>query len=146
MDILKLLIDLVAASVGAAGFGLLFRVEGKKLLPGALIGGLGYLVYDIVTVLSASPIFGVFAAGLFIGILTDLSAHFFRTPSVVFATMGIIPLVPGYGMFHTMELFVQGDSAGGLAACMETLLIAGALAMSLGFATVFSRLLRQKKA
>ena len=146
MDIAKLFLDFIAASFGAAGFGLLFRVEGRNLLPGAVIGGLGYLVYDVVTALSASPVFGAFAAGLLIGLLTDISARLFKTPSVVFATMGIIPLVPGYGMFHTMELFVQGDSASGLSACMETLLIAGALAMSLGFSTVFSRLLRQKKA
>ena len=146
MELHKLLLDFIAAAIGAAGFGLLFKVEAKKLLPGALIGGLGYLIYDLVTYATASSTFGAFAAGLLIGLLTDISARLFKTPSVVFATMGIIPLVPGYGMYHTMELFVLGDPTGGLSACMETLLMAGALAMALGFSTVFTRLLRQKKA
>ncbi len=145
MNIPKLLICFLASCVGSAGFGLLFKVEKRTLPPGALIGGCSFLAYDLLVLSGYSPVLGAFAGGLVIGILSDVTARLFRTPSVVFATMGLIPLVPGYNLFQTMELFVQGDSAGGLAACMETLLIAGALALSLGFSTVLTRLIRKKR-
>ena len=101
MTIGRILFDLVVAGVATAGFALLFRTEAKSLLPSAILGGVGYVVYD--------------------------------------ATMGVIPLVPGYGLYRTMEYMVQTDYMQALAAGMETALVAGAIALSLGFSTVVAR-------
>ena len=60
--------------------------------------------------------------------------------------MGVIPIVPGYGLYQTMEYMVQSDYSSALAIGMETLLVAGAIAMSLGFTTVFARAMLRRHA
>ena len=59
--------------------------------------------------------------------------------SVIDALRRVIPLVPGYGLYRTMEYMVQTDYMQALAAGMETALVAGAIALSLGFSTVVAR-------
>ena len=76
----------------------------------------------------------------------ELAARLLKGPTIVFATMGVIPIVPGYGLYQTMEYMVQSDYSSALAIGMETLLVAGAIAMSLGFTTVFARAMLRRHA
>ena len=46
MTLGRIFFDLIVSGVATAGFALLFRTETRSLLPGALIGGVGYIVYD----------------------------------------------------------------------------------------------------
>ena len=54
MTIGRILFDLVVAGVATAGFALLFRTEAKSLLPSAILGGVGYVVYDALLLGSAA--------------------------------------------------------------------------------------------
>ncbi len=105
MTIARILFDLVVAGIATAGFGLLFRTEGKSLLPCALIGGAGYIVYDWIVLEFASAPVAAFLSCLLVGLIAEAAARILKGPTIVFATMGIIPMVPGYGMYRTMEAF-----------------------------------------
>lgn len=139
MTFTKALFDLIVAGIATAGFGLLFRAETKSLAPGALIGGIGYVLYDALVLAFGSTAVAAFAAGVLVGAASEAAARVLKSPTIVFATMGIIPLVPGYGLYRTMEYVVGADYTRALASGMETLLVAGAIAMSLGFSTVIAR-------
>ena len=145
MTIARILFDLVVAGIATAGFGLLFRTEGKSLLPCAVIGGAGYIVYDWIVLEFASAPVAAFISCLLVGLIAEAAARILKGPTIVFATMGIIPMVPGYGMYRTMEAVVQGDYEKGIAVGMETIMVAGAIALSLGFATVIARRLIRKR-
>ena len=86
----------------------------------------------------AAPV-AAFVAGVLVGISAEITARLRKGPAIVYATMGVIPLVPGYGLYRTMEYMVQTDYMQALAAGMETALVAGAIALSLGFSTVVAR-------
>ena len=43
MTLGRIFFDLIVSGVATAGFALLFRTEMRSLLPGALIGGVGYI-------------------------------------------------------------------------------------------------------
>ena len=135
MSMGRILFDLVVAGIATAGFALLFRTEPKSLLSSAILGGVGYIVYDALLLSSGSA----FVAGVLVGISAEITARLRKGPAIVYATMGVIPLVPGYGLYRTMEYMVQADYVQALSAGMETLLVAGAIAMSLGFSTVVAR-------
>lgn len=139
MTLGRILFDLVVAGIATAGFGLLFRTEHRSLLPGAIIGGIGYLVYDAILLGTGSTTAAAFAAGVLIGLAAEGTARVLKSPAIVYATMGVIPLVPGYGLYRTMEYMVQTDYTRALSAGMETVLVAGAIATSLGFSTVIAR-------
>ena len=145
MTIARILFDLVIAGIATAGFGLLFRTEGKSLLPCAVIGGLGYIVYDWIVLEYASAPVAAFISCLLVGLIAEVAARVLKGPTIVFATMGIIPMVPGYGMYRTMEAVVQADYERATAVGMETILVAGAIALSLGFATVVARRLLSRR-
>ena len=68
MTIGRILFDLVVAGVATAGFALLFRTEAKSLLPSAILGGVGYVVYDALLLgLDSAPV-AAFVAGVLVGI------------------------------------------------------------------------------
>lgn len=146
MTLGRIFFDLIVSGVATAGFALLFRTETRSLLPGALIGGVGYIVYDALALSSGSTLLAAFFACLLIGAISELAARLLKGPTIVFATMGVIPIVPGYGLYQTMEYMVQSDYSSALAIGMETLLVAGAIAMSLGFTTVFARAMLRRHA
>ena len=139
MSMGRILFDLVVAGIATAGFALLFRTEPKSLLPSSILGGVGYIVYDALLLSSGSAFVAAFVAGVLVGISAEITARLRKGPAIVYATMGVIPLVPGYGLYRTMEYMVQADYVQALSAGMETLLVAGAIAMSLGFSTVVAR-------
>ena len=145
MTLGKFLFDLVVAGLATAGFGLMFRAQGKSLLPGAVIGGVGYVVYDWIVLCGGSATVGSFVGALVVGVMAELAARLLKGPTVVFANMGVIPLVPGYGLFHTMEYIVKADYINATAVGFETLMIAGAIAAAVGFSNVMARrLLRMR--
>ena len=96
-------------------------------------------MYDALLLgLDSAPV-AAFVAGVLVGISAEITARLRKGPAIVYATMGVIPLVPGYGLYRTMEYMVQTDYMQALAAGMETALVAGAIALSLGFSTVVAR-------
>ena len=98
MTLGRIFFDLIVSGVATAGFALLFRTETRSLLPGALIGGVGYIVYDALALSSGSTVLAAFFACLLIGAISELAARLLKGPTIVFATMGVIPIVPGYGL------------------------------------------------
>lgn len=135
----KLLIDFFAAGLGSIGFGAMFKAQNRSLLPGGIIGGLGYVLYDLCGMFSLNPVFAAFLAALFVGVLGEILARALKTPALVFHTIGVIALVPGYGIYATMLSFVEGNNELALTKGVETLLVAAAIAVALGIASSLTR-------
>lgn len=135
----EILYCFAAAAVATAGFGMMFRTQHKSLLPGAIIGGIGYVLYELIVRGYGSAAVASFAAALFVGLASELTARLLKGPAIVFATAGIIPLVPGAWLYRTMLHIVNADYSNAIAVGLETIMIAGAIAMALGFSTVVAR-------
>ena len=75
MTLGRIFFDLIVSGVATAGFALLFRTETRSLLPGALIGGVGYIVYDALALSSGSTVLAAFFACLLIGAISELAAR-----------------------------------------------------------------------
>ena len=46
MTMERVLYFLLSAGLATAGFGMMFRTQYKSLLPGAIIGGIGYVLRE----------------------------------------------------------------------------------------------------
>ena len=91
-------IQLVAAFVGTVGFSALFGAPRRYYLYCGLAGMAGWAVYLLVA-MSHSVVGAAFFAALAVAAISHIMAKICRCPVTVFLICGIIPLVPGGGIF-----------------------------------------------
>ena len=128
-------IELAVAFISTLAFAVVFNVPVRYLVPGALAGTTGWLIFR--------SLGGTNFAAVGIGLLAEGGARVFHVPVLVIAVPGIIPLVPGVGAYSTMLALVKGDFIGTLTKGTETLFAAGAIAVGIALATVPLRLVRR---
>ena len=96
----------------AAGIGMVARAVCLLLSD---MGGISQLV--LATVVTAT--------------LVEIFARVLKTPTSVLLVIGVIPLVPGGGIYYAMEYCIQGEMDLFLDTTAHTLAIAGALALGI---------------
>lgn len=129
------------AGLATAGFAAMFNLRGRDLPLAAAGGALGWAVAAPLQAAGASQAAAYCAASIAIGIYAEIIAAIQRRPASVYIACGIIPLVPGGGMYYTMLEYVRGNSMNGLATAFATLMAAGAIAVGLAVSSAVSRLL-----
>ena len=134
-----MLIELTLAFITTLAFAVVFNVPVRYLLPGALAGTIGWLIFKSLGGTNTA----IFFAAVGIGVFAEAGARMFRVPVIIIAVPGILPLVPGAGAYSTMLALVKGDYMGALTNGTATLFAAGAIAVGIAIATVPMRLVRK---
>lgn len=126
--------QLAAAAVGSVAFALLFGVPRKYYPYCAAIGAVGWGIYcALVQVIS--PALATFAATVAVILLSRFCAIKERCPVTIFLISGIIPLVPGAGIYWTAYYIVTNEL--GLAVQNGFTAVKAAMAIVLGIVCVF---------
>ena len=117
----------------------IFNVKDKKIIfISALGGGLGWLAY-----LLAAPMESVvmqnLVAAITVALFSEFMSRIFKTPSTVFLVVGVLPMVPGGGIYYTMEYGVQGNTEMFINKGLETIAVAGAIAIGVSIASAIFR-------
>ena len=128
-------IQLVAAFVGTVGFSVLFGAPRRYYLYCGLAGMAGWAVYLLVA-MGHSVVGAAFFAALTVAAISHVMARLCRCPVTVFLICGIIPLVPGGGIFWTAYYIVTEQlrmaAATGFVALKVTIAIAGGIILASG--------------
>ncbi|MFQ3648318.1 MAG: threonine/serine exporter family protein [Anaerolineae bacterium] len=96
MTILDILLDAVLSALVALGFGLLFNVPRRLLLPVLGGGALGHsLRLALLTIFPGSLALSTLIACVVVGTYSQLMAIRYRSPAMIFQVTGAIPMVPG---------------------------------------------------
>lgn len=124
-----MIIRTVSAFLAVVFFGLLLELPKKRLLDAGLVGGCAWLAYLLVEQVS-SNIMAAFVSTLAVAFISHIFARIRKAPVTVFLVAGILPAVPGASIYRSVYYVIQDN--GGLATyyLMETLQIAGAIAMA----------------
>lgn len=118
------------AALACAGFCILYNVPiGPGLALCCLGGGLGWLVYLPAASLSGSDLVGYFAAGLAISLYSEIMARIRRCPVTGYLLVSFFPLVPGAGLYYTLDYFIRSETAAAVSKGTHTLAIAVCLAV-----------------
>ena len=133
------------AGIATGGFAVLFNLRGKDLPLVAAGGALGWAVAMPVQAATGSQAVSYLLASMVIGVYAELVAAIRRRPASIYIACGIIPLVPGGGMYYTMLEYVRGNNWNGLSTGLATLLAAGAIAVGLAVSSAASRLLSLRR-
>ncbi len=128
----KLVCACIAAS-GAAGFSCFYMNTAlRDILYGAFTGSAGWLVFKLTG--------SYFFASLTVGIVSIITTWITHRPATVFMLPGLLPLVPGGGMFYTMRHAVQGSMKLSASTGFETLTAAGAIAFGIALASSLQKI------
>jgi uncharacterized membrane protein YjjB (DUF3815 family) len=131
------------AFLAILGFSIRGNLKGVKILFTSLAGGLCWAFYLISLYYNRSVLFSVFIAIILVCIYCEIVAPRLRTPVSVFVTCAIIPLVPGRGLFQSMQFYIAGNNVQASKSILETLLIAGTISIAIALVSSVTNLLNK---
>ncbi|OON99480.1 MAG: hypothetical protein ATN35_12350 [Epulopiscium sp. Nele67-Bin004] len=122
--------------VATGTFCVIFNVPKKYILNGATIGAVGWTVYVIMArYMSFGDVFASFVASLIISVWSYILSKRKFAPITLFLIPGIIPLVPGVGMYRTAYYMIFKEYANALESAMTSFQVSGVIAASITLAT-----------
>jgi uncharacterized membrane protein YjjB (DUF3815 family) len=142
MDILG---QLVTSFVATAAFGVIFNAPKETLIRCGLVGMGGWLIYYVTEDYTGNAILATLGATIFIGVVSQELAKFYKTPVIIFSVAGIIPLVPGGLAYDTMRKFVESDYYTAVALGAKVTMLSGSIAFGLVFSEVINQLIRKAR-
>ena len=102
----QLVAQFFIAGAGTLSFAILFACPRRSLPTCALVGAMGWFVYELCVMLGLDTAAASLLAVIPLTILTRVFAILQKTPVTVFLLSGIFPLVPGAGIYYTAYYFV----------------------------------------
>jgi len=132
--------------VGCIGFSILFNIHGPGGLLCALGGMLGWAVYCLVLKICGGDIAAYFWAALAASVYSEIMARLRRYPAISYLVVSVFPLIPGAGVYYTMNHAVQGDMEQFATQGMHTAAIAGIMAVGILLGSTVFRMYSDWKA
>jgi uncharacterized membrane protein YjjB (DUF3815 family) len=140
-----MILNCLYAFLSSIGFGVLFNIRGKNLIIASIGGALGWFTYLLSGKLQPSGVFSLFLAAMVVSIFSEIMARVYKTPVTLFLLCGIIPLVPGGGMYFATLEAVKGNLDISLSKGIQTLFSAGAIAIGIVFVSSISTIFKKIK-
>ena len=135
-----------AVFVGCCGFCILFNVHGRGLVL-CIIGGVAaWMVYLLCGALGCDVYAANLFAAVFAALYAEIMARVRKCPATPYLVIATIPMLPGAGVYYTMSLGLEGSMMASVAKGLQTIGIAGSLAVGiLLVSTVFRLIGRQSE-
>lgn len=125
----------IFAALATGGFSIFFNVE-RKILPFAsVVGGIGWLIFVEGSLKFENPLIFSFIPAAFVSLSAEFLARKLKQPAIIIVIPGILPLVPGLGLYNTVYYIIQkqyeqATTAGTRAVIMSVGIALGILVMS----------------
>ena len=127
----SLLIELIACFISCLGFSILYNIHGPGILICAF-GGIGtWLTYRMTAYLGSSDILAYFWGTAFAALYAELMARIRKYPAISYLHIAAFPLIPGAGVYYTMNYAVQSKMDQFVDQGLRTLSIAGVMAVGI---------------
>lgn len=132
--------------IATVGFGVLFQAPRHTLATSGFIGAIGWLVfYYMRSFLGYDSFYANLCATIVLSLLSELAARVFKQPATVYVIPGIIPIVPGLGMYKGMAQMIENHYEQGVSILLTAGMDAAAIALGMMFIASFFRVLKLSK-
>ena len=128
---MELFLQFIYAFAATAGFCFIFNVPRRHMIAASLVGAFGWLLFQYLLMTGSSNVTACFLGSCLVALLSDIFSRVFKDASTLFIIPGILPLVPGAGMYNTMLAFLEHNVDRTAAVGTETLMMAGSIAVAL---------------
>ena len=134
----------IAVFVGCCGFCILFNVHGRGCVL-CIIGGVAtWMLYLLWGALGCDIYAANLFAALFAALYAEVMARVRKCPSMPYLVITILPLLPGAGVYYTMSLGLEGNMMDAVAKGLETIGVAGSLAVGILLVSSVFRILNRR--
>ena len=134
----------VAVFVGCCGFCILFNVHGRGLVLCIIGGAAAWMVYLLCGALGCDVYAANLFAAVFAALYAEIMARVRKCPATPYLVIATIPMLPGAGVYYTMSLGLEGSMMASVAKGLQTIGIAGSLAVGILLASTVFRLIGRR--
>lgn len=127
------------STLATIGFSIYFNVPKSALILSGLTGGIGWSLYYVLINSTNNDILSNFIAAIVVAWISEILARKLKHPAILFVIPGIIPLVPGLGMYNTMLYLAQSNYELAIAKGANVLFVGGAISLGVLVVTSLSR-------
>lgn len=104
-----MIIKVIGAFLAILCFAIMLETPKKYIVFAGIVGAVGWFVFLFAGKMGASEVFATFLSALTIAFISHVFARVFKTPVTGFLIAGILPTVPGAGMYHIGYYLFQRD-------------------------------------
>ena len=135
-----LLITCLGSLLGCTGFSILFNIHGPGGILCALGGVVTWVVFELVIRGGGNEMAAYFLGSFFAAVYAEVMARVRKYPAISYLVVSLFPLIPGAGIYYTMNYAVHGNMERFAAQGMHTAAIAGVIAVGVLLVTTIVRL------
>ncbi len=133
----------IAAFFASFFFAILYNVRGRLLIYSSVCGMLGKIVFDMLG--DQGMVVQFLVPTMVMCVYAEIFARLCKAPVMVIIIVGILPIVPGAGVYNTIDSLLNSQMSSFYMYGINTLLSAGAMALGLVLVSSFARLLKMIK-
>lgn len=128
----EILSNLFCSFAGTIGFAIMYNVPKKYYIGCGVTGMAGWIVYLLVSGMNyVSAAVGSFFGAFIVVLISRMLSVKMRCPITIFLISGILPLVPGAGIYNTVYYIVTNQLTQAPLKGIESLKIAFAIVMGI---------------
>lgn len=126
-----MIMKVMGAFLAVCSFSILLEIPKRLVLFSGLTGGVGWFLYLYMEKRFSSVILVAFVSAVAVALLSNIFARLLKAPASVFLVAGILPSVPGGSIYRSVYFLIANDLEKSEYYFLETLQIAGAIAMAI---------------
>lgn len=139
-----MLIQIMGAFLGIISVSVIYGIHRKFFMYCGLCGGIGWMIFLVLNRYVQEDAICIFWATLAVAWIAHIFARMLKAPVTLFLIPGILPLVPGIGMYRSVYnlIMVSNEMAGYY--LTETLKAAGCIALAIFTMDTIFRLINHR--
>lgn len=126
-----MIVQIVSAFFAVFMFTMLLEIPKQYIPYAAASGAIGWWVYLLVLDRENSSMAAAFLSTMVVALLSHMLARLKKAPVSVFLVSGILPAVPGAAIYRSVYFLIHNFPLPATNYLLETLQIAGAIAMAI---------------
>lgn len=138
--------ECIPCIIGCIGFSIIFNIHGPGMLLCAFGGLLTWAAYRLSLSISYSDITACFWACVVAAVYAEVMARIRKYPAIGYLLVSIFPLLPGAGVYYTMNYAVKGNMELFAEKGMHTISVAGVMAVAILLVSTIVRMWTDWKA
>lgn len=126
-----MIIEVIGAFIAIMAFAVMLETPRKYLKYAGMVGAVGWLAYLVALELGTTEVLATFVSSVTVTIVSHIFARILKVPVTVFLVAGILPTVPGAGMYRVVYSIITGANDMTSRYLVLTLEMAAAIALGI---------------
>ena len=138
-------LGIIGIFIAIFAFSFLLETPRQYVVSAGITGAVGGAVYLVCIHYNMNIVLASFLSALAAAVLSHIFARIVKAPVTVFLIAGILPTVPGSGMYRIVYHMIEGSQSRTLYYLIQTLQIAGVIALAIFIVDTFFRIIKKRE-